>query len=164
MEFHRSFWNITWSRKYERYNRHHKEIWDAILKIVPLDGEVCDLGCGPCVMYEGKNVKLTGVDFSEEALKQAKLHYPQGSYVCADSTATGLPSGKYDVVLMLGLLDYFENIDEVLHEAERIAKPNGSIIGTLLHGFQGHDWSMFPKITSNWHLYLHKKADPSCAA
>jgi len=102
-------------------------------------------------MYEGKNVKLTGVDSSEEALKQAKLHYPKGSYVCADATATGLPSGKFDTVLMLGLLDYFEDWTPVLKEARRIGKEK--IIATLLNGFRGHDWTMYPKITGNWHLF-----------
>ena len=143
-------WNKTWSRKYERYNRHHQAIWEAVLPF--LRGKVVDLGCGPSVMYEGKNIDLTGVDWSEEGLKQAKLHYPQGKFILAEATDTGLPSCSFDTVIMLGLLDYFDDWEKVLKEARRLMKPGGQIIGTLLHGFNGHDWKSYPHITGNWHF------------
>lgn len=145
-----SFWDTTWGRKYERYNRHHELIWKAVLPRAA--GKVVDLGCGPCVMYEGKDVDLTGVDWSAEALNQARLHYPQGTYVQADASDSGLPTGQYDTVIMLGLLDYYEDWAPVLKEARRLVKPGGAISGTLLHGFLGHDWSSYPHICGNWHL------------
>lgn len=150
MEFDASFWDKTWSRKYERYNRHHQAIWEAVVSFI--EGKVVDLGCGPCVMYEGKDIDLTGVDWSLEALNQARLHYPKGIYVQASATDSGLPTGQYDTVLMMGLLDYFEDWTPVLTEARRLTKPSGKILGTLLHGFWGHDWSKYPKICGNWHL------------
>lgn len=55
---------------------------------------------------------------------------------------------------MLGLLDYFEDWTPVLEEARRLKKPEGKIIATLLNGYEGHDWTSYPRITSNWHLYL----------
>ena len=125
-------------------------------------GKVADIGCGPCVMWEGKNVDLTGVDFSAEALKQAGLHYPSGKYVLADACSTGLPSEEFDTVIMLGVLDYYEDWTLVVKEAKRICKKEGKIFATLLHGFEGHDWSKrenikfdvksYCHVTSNWYL------------
>lgn len=153
------YWNKIWSRKYERYNRHHQIIWDAIKP----EGNIVDLGCGPAVMYEGKKVSLIGVDWSEEALKQAKLHYPWGVFILATAGNTGLPSNQFDTVVMLGLLDYFDDWTELLIEARRLLKKNGRIVATLLQGFNGHNWTedtarqkanikSFGHIAGGWYL------------
>ena len=155
------FWDKTWARKYERYTRHHQEIWNQILPY--MKGKVVDIGCGPCVMYEKKNIDLTGVDFSAEGIKQAKLHYPKGKYVVAEATNTTLPSNEYDTVVMLGLLDYFSNWNPVIAEAKRLVKPEGKIFATLLEGFQSHKWTVenvikktefksYSKCCGNWVL------------
>lgn len=148
------FWDKTWSRKYERYTRHHQEIWDYLNSLDVWRGRVCDLGCGPCVMYEGKKIDLTGVDWSQEALNQAKLHYPQGIYIQASAIDTGLPSGEFDTVVSCGMLDYFDDWTPVVMEARRILKPGGKFYATLLNGFQGHDWTQFPRVAGNWHLVI----------
>lgn len=117
-----------------------------------MKGNVADLGCGPCVMYEGKTVGLVGVDWSAEALKQARLHYPHGVYIQADALSTGLPSGQFDTVVALGLFDYYEDWTPLRREMERLKRPGGAAMATLLNGFQGHDWTQYPHITGNWHL------------
>ena len=119
-----------------------------------LQGKIADLGCGPCLMWQGQEVNLTGIDQSEIAIREARKNYPKGTFFVADATQTGLPDGEFDTVVMFGLLDYFEDFTQVLKEAERIKKPDGKIFATLLNGFNGHDWTMYPKITGNWHLFL----------
>lgn len=152
MRYGREFWDKTWRRPYGRYNSHHRTVWN---KITPyLKGKVVDLGCGPCVIYKDKVIDLTGVDISQEALNQAKVNYPQGKYILADATDTKLPDSSFDTVLMLGLLDYFDDWNEVLKEARRIKKPDGRIVATLLNGFEGHNWTSYEHLTSNWHLYI----------
>lgn len=150
-----AFWDKTWSRPYERYNRHHKEIWEAVLPFI--QGKVADIGCGPCYLHRGSRVNLTGVDFSEKALEQARINYPQGKYFLASADNTGLPDNTFDTVLLLGLIDWVDDRYVILKEAERICKPGGQIVATLLHGFREHDWSDHPKIIGNWHLLVIKK-------
>ena len=157
----KDFWEKTWSRKYERYNRHHQAIWDYLNAQNTFKGEVLDLGCGPCVMYKGKNIKLTGVDWSEEGLRQAKINYPSGVYICGDATKTSLPSGSFDTVLACGLLDLFEDWEPIIMEVNRLLKLGGKFYGTLLNGYRGHDWTKYPHITSNWHLVSFTKGDDS---
>lgn len=154
-KYGKEFWDKTWSKPYGRYNRHHLEIWSAVFPFI--GGKVADLGCGPCVLYKGKDIDLTGVDQSQEALNRAKEEYPNGKYVLADVRHTGLPSEEFDTVILSGVLDYFDDWNDILKEARRITKNEGHIVGTLLNGFNGHDWSEYPRITSNWHLYLWTK-------
>lgn len=150
-----AFWDTTWSRSDERYNRHHQDIWAAVQPLIR--GRVCDLGCGPATMYrplhEAGKLWLTGVDFSKAALRRARRTVPNGQFVLADVRATGLPDATFDSVLMFGLLDYFEDWEPVLAEARRIAKHDAPLVATLLNGFQGHDWTGYPHLTGNWHLY-----------
>lgn len=121
-----------------------------------LKGKVCDLGCGPAVIYKGKNIDLTGVDISFQGLEEAKKNYPTGNYILASAANTGLNSSSFDTVVMFGLLDYFDDWNIILKEAERICKKDGHILATLLNGFQGHDWTSYKFITGNWFLYEHK--------
>lgn len=111
------------------------------------------MGCGPCFIWKDKEVDLTGVDISSKALEEAQINYPQGKYILADCRNTGLPNKVFDTVTLFGLLDYFEDWNEVLKEARRIRKDGGKIFATLLHGFNNHDWTKYPMIAGNWHLY-----------
>jgi SAM-dependent methyltransferase len=144
-------WNVTWSLPYGRYNSHHQKIWELVSPFIR--GKVVDFGCGACLIYKGKDIDLTGVDFSEEGLNQAKINYPKGKYILADVSNTGLSSKEYDTCVMLGLLDYYSNWEDVLKEARRLVKPGGFIIATLLDGFEGHNWEKYEYLTSGWHLF-----------
>jgi ubiquinone/menaquinone biosynthesis C-methylase UbiE len=144
------FWDKTWSRPYGRYNRHHKEIWEAVVPFIK--GKVIDLGVGTALMYQGKDIDLTGIDWSETGIEEAKKNYPQGKFSVGDIRKTDFPDKHFDTCILAGILDYFDDWEEVLKEARRITK--GEIIATLLNGFQGHSWALvkYPiiKKVSNW--------------
>lgn len=127
------------------------------------NGKVLDIGCGPAVIYENKDVDLTGVDYSAEALVQARKHYSKGIYIQAEATDIPLPDRSFDAILMFGLLDYFDDWTSVIKEARRLIKPDGKILATLLYGYKDHLWTKelvtrkvkvlsFKRITSNWYL------------
>ena len=149
-KFGGDFWDKIWSRKYERYNSHHREIWAAVLPY--MDGSVVDLGIGAGVIYEGTGIDLTGLDQSIEGLRQAQKHYPQGKYVHGDAAHTPFFDKSFDTCMMLGLLDYHQDLSAFVAEAQRITRKK--IIATFLHGFNGHDWSNppFPLLArvGNW--------------
>lgn len=149
------FWNRTWSQPYGLYNRHHRDIWSAIKPT--LKGKIADLGCGPAMIYQGTNVDVTGVDFSESAIREAQKNYPQGSFFVAEATDTKLPNSEFDAVVMFGLLDYFEDWTEVLTEARRILKPGGIMLATLLNGYKGRDWTRYKHVTGDWYLFEEQK-------
>lgn len=71
---------------------------------------ICDLGCG---MGEGtyllkkyfKDSEVTGVDFSNYAIKKAKKKYVNASFICSDITKI---ERHYDVVVSSHKLEHFE--------------------------------------------------------
>ena len=107
-----------------------------------MNGSVVDLGIGAGVLYENTTIDLTGLDQSIEGLKQSQKHYPQGKYVLGDAANTPFLDKSFDTCMMLGLLDYHKRIDGFVREAQRITR--GKIIATVLHGWNGHDWSNPP--------------------
>lgn len=152
-------WDKIWDKSHVKYNRHHQGIWDYLNSLGAWRGSVVDLGCGPCVMYKNKDIQLTGVDWSEEGLRQAKINYPRGVYICGDATKTNLSSDSFDTVLACGLLDYFDDWNPVIIEAQRLLKSGGKFYATLLNNFNQHDWKQFPHIVGNWHLAVFSKED-----
>ena len=144
------FWDKTWGRPYGRYNRHHKDIWEAVTPFIK--GKVIDLGCGTALMYQGKQIDLTGIDWSETGINEAQKNYPNGKFFVRDLRETQFPDKSFDTCILAGVLDYFEDWNPIITEARRITK--GNIIATLLNGFQGHSWNLvkFPiiKKVCNW--------------
>ena len=124
------------------------------MSVLPyVKGKVLDLGCGPAMLYKDKDIDITGIDWSESAIEQAKLNNPKGTFLVGDVTNTLLPSAEYDTILILGVLDYFDDWTPVLEEARRLVKPGGKIIATLLDSFNGHSWKHYKHLTGNWFVY-----------
>ena len=150
MKWDNQFWNKTWSRPYGRYNRHHKEIWEAVVPFIK--GKVIDLGVGTALMYQGQDIDLTGIDWSDAGIEEAKKNYLSGKFFVGDLRKTPFADKFFDTCILAGVFDYFDDWEEVLTEARRITK--GDIIATLLQGFSGHNWFnvKYPiiKKVSNW--------------
>ena len=151
MTYDASYWDIVWSRPYGRYNKHHEDVWSAIYPL--LGSKIVDLGCGPALIYSGKNIDVTGVDISPRAIVEAKKNYPMGKFIVADAGKTGLPSDSFDSALISGLLDYYEDWEIILSEARRITKQGGKILATLFNGYNNHNWTKYQHLTGNWYLY-----------
>lgn len=88
----------------------------AIVKLVTehSKGKQCrilDVGCGNGIIPSLlKDAELTfsyvGTDVSEEALKQAKVIYPEGEYICADMEHPQNIDGTFDIVIYSEMLLY----------------------------------------------------------
>ena len=128
-------------------------------------GQVADIGCGASLLHQAGNYQITGVDWSITGVEEAKKNVSRGTFIVADAKNTTLSSKTYDTVVMMGLLDYFDDWKPIIDEAERLKKDGGHIFCTLLMGFQGHWWSTdlvkeklgrepksYQHITGNWVL------------
>ncbi len=78
---------------------------------------VCDWGCafgeGTAVLAQGLGTAVSGVDFSEAAIAQARLRHPALEFRCEDWLAgdAGEPrdgAGTYDIVFSSNTLEHFE--------------------------------------------------------
>ena len=95
--------------------------------------EILDAGCGVGAFSEplvGRNT-VYGVDFSVKSLEFAAargLQTMQG-----DLTALQFDTGKFDVVLCIGVIQLIENYLPVINELARVTKPGGLLLIQTLH-------------------------------
>lgn len=92
-------------------------------------GTVVDIGCGvgaPAKFLNGRYQKYIGVDQSAELVEAGQTftdEFDNVEFVVGNAKETGLPNNVADVVLIIGALHHMTEMDEVLQEAQRIAKP-----------------------------------------
>lgn len=95
-----------------------------------------ELGCGRATtsMYLAdkgyRNISL--VDLSRDAHRLAASNFNQMGlrlppFILADVRSSGLPSGSFDCIYNIGLLEHFDDPAEVLHETYRLLKPGGVV-------------------------------------
>ena len=95
---------------------------------------IIDIGCGGglvsnALAADGYRVK--GVDAAAGALDVARAHIPTGSdvvYEVADAYALAETAGAYDVVLLLDVLEHFEEPARAVAQAARVLRPGGLLI------------------------------------
>jgi ubiquinone/menaquinone biosynthesis C-methylase UbiE len=90
-----------------------------------------DLGCGPGLYarrFAGRDLRVTGVDFSENSLAYARQHDPHSTYIHADYRTLDLPPESFEAaVLIYGDLCVLNDADRdtVLHNVRRALCPGG---------------------------------------
>jgi SAM-dependent methyltransferase len=110
---------------------------------LPLDREleVLDFGCGPGFIWNHllslrARWNYTGLDFSsssiEAARKQGARHERFRGAECVDRLPCQLPAGRFDVVLLVEVVEHLEDddLDASLQEARRLLKAGGVLLVT----------------------------------
>ena len=98
--------------------------------------QVCDLGCGtgsliPFVL--SSEAFYTGIDFSDEMLSRIKNEYKKEvdnkkvELFKIDLVNDDLKR-KYDVLVGLGFVEYFENPDQMLNKCEKFLEEKGLLL------------------------------------
>lgn len=92
---------------------------------------VLDVGCGLgefiFLVTKLNPKKATGTDFSEEAIKIAKLNVPNAEFLVEDITKTSLPNATFTKISGLGIVAYLsrEDLSLCFSEIGRILKEGG---------------------------------------
>jgi SAM-dependent methyltransferase len=86
-----------------------------------------DLGCGPGAfarLFAGED--YVGVDLNARYIAHARRHCP-GTFLEGDARKVDLPPGRFDQVLIFGLLHHLpdEAVRDVLRETFRLLAPGG---------------------------------------
>src|SRR3972149_5490821 len=110
--------------------------------------QVMDFGCGPggylrpLAGLVGATGKIYALDMNPAAIlavKSLALRRKLGNLeTILSSSATGLPDGSIDVVLLYDVLHHLKNRDAVLAELHRVLKPEG-ILSVSDHHLTGED-------------------------
>lgn len=132
------------------YSRKRLNEW--LDKYMPADGtglKLADIGCGTgyhLKRYQERGFEITGVDGSEEMLKQARLANPRIEFIQTDVDEIPLPSATYDYALCIEVLRYLPDILPGLKEIKRILKPNGTALITAAPLYQANLYPMVNRI------------------
>ena len=128
---------------------------------------ICDLGCGT---GEGVNLfkryfkesKVTGVDFSDYAIKEAKRRYSDSLFVCSDIIDF---EKHYDVIISSHTLEHFKNSYDVFSNIINLADNYFILIIPFQEEelFKEHlnsfDYNFFPITIQGYNLVYFKEID-----
>ena len=99
-----------------------------------------DIGCGTgnfsIPLAKEFDIKLTGIDFSEEMLMQAQQKLPRGRWLLQDVKTANFKDNSFDIVLMSYVVHHMQDYDKVLRTVYRILK---KLFGKLLIVTDDHD-------------------------
>lgn len=113
--------------------------WRIRMVLPHVRGRLLDIGCGTNELVRAYAGEGTGVDV-----------YPwDGANLVVENTARlPFPDQTFDTVTIIAALNHIPNRDEVLREADRILKPDGRFVMTMIP----------PRISRVWH-FLRKPWD-----
>ena len=89
-----------------------------------------DLGCGPGAFADlFSRGDYVGVDMNARYIEHARKHR-KGAFVVGDARKVDLPDGRFDQILIFGLLHHLpdEDVRAVLSECRRMLVPGGRLL------------------------------------
>ena len=103
------------------------DAFNLLNKDLSVSKKVLDIGCGEGVisnlLYDKfNNIKITAVDYFEEAIKKAKENNPRNIFFdTGDITALKYTDNSFDIVVSTEVLEHIPNPDIALKELYRVA-------------------------------------------
>ena len=136
-EFFEHFENLA--IKYTKYRKRYKYFWRNIVKYcnyyIQDENTVVEIGCGNGdSLSEMKGKEKTGIDFSPKMIELAKERHPDIEFHNMLAEEITLDK-KYDVVLLTGVMGYFDNVLDVLNSIKNICHPRTRIIISYYNQF-----------------------------
>ncbi len=129
------------------------------------DSQILELGCGPtCVSQFIKMGEKTFLDPLLDDFRRAwPGSLPKGTFIADMAENIDAPDASFDCVLCLKTMSHVQNPELVLHEVERLLKPDGTFLISVklwptffakLHYFIAQ---FFPQRTLKNRLYCYTK-------
>jgi SAM-dependent methyltransferase len=109
-------------------------------------GTVLDVGCGPAEMVQpllSLGCKFWGVDPSPRMIEICRTRFgaiENVDFVVGEAGKLNYPDEFFDAVLCMGVIDGLRNLERVLAEILRVAKPGGTIIITFANQHSPYAW------------------------
>jgi SAM-dependent methyltransferase len=115
-----------------RARRQARMLADTLRDVVA-PGCIVDIGCGDgeaagVALAVNPGHRLVGIDWSADALGQAKARGLTSIRAAVDGISLPLRTGAADVVIMSELIEHLVDTDSALDEAWRVLKPGGSLL------------------------------------
>ncbi|MBD3384328.1 methyltransferase domain-containing protein [candidate division KSB1 bacterium] len=158
----REYWPLNRILKLELAN-----IQKVLGQAVSIEGPVLDLGCGTGTLSRilSSRLDITGIDKSRQMLNRCRkksYHY----LVQANAQCLPLRKNCYNLVVAVGLLEYFRNPDFLLSAVHDVIRPGGYFLFTI----SPSTWFTCLRKAGGIPLYYHstdaiiEKAEMACIA
>ncbi|PLX23438.1 MAG: glycosyl transferase, partial [Marinilabiliales bacterium] len=136
-EFHSYFEKLA--PNYSKYRRRYQYFWRNITKYcnyyIQDENSVIEIGCGNGdSLAEVKGKEKVGIDFSSKMIEEAKKNHPEIEFHHMLAEEISLDK-KYDVVLLTGVLGYFDNVLDVLNSIKKLCHSRTRIIISYYNHF-----------------------------
>lgn len=121
-------------------------IFPSLLEFKP-DHKVLDVACGLGRLLEASQEygsELHGFDISDVAVEKAKKILPQAHIQVANAEEMPYADNTFDRITCLGSLERMIDLEKVLKEIKRVAKPDAKVL-FLVRNINGWSW----KLTKN---------------
>jgi ubiquinone/menaquinone biosynthesis C-methylase UbiE len=111
-----------------------RNILDRFATALPAGSTVYDFGCGSGqttkYLADKKLHRLTGLDFSEQAITMAQKHFPEITFTVDDMLASKMPAASADGIVAFYAVVHFTytEVEGVLTEWLRLLKPGGACL------------------------------------
>lgn len=93
--------------------------------------KLLDIGCGTGHVVAGAaadGFSVFGMDFAEAMVRRAAGAHPALRAWVADARHIPMPDASFDVVTMIGVLEYIPEYPKVIAEIRRVLRPGGALI------------------------------------
>ena len=125
--------------EFSKYRKRHRYFWRNIVQYcnyyIHDEDTVIEIGCGSGDSLSGmKGKEKTGIDYSPSMIAKAKEQYPDIEFHNMLAEEIKLDK-KHDVVLLTGVLGYFDNVLDVLQSVKKICHSRTRIIISYYNQF-----------------------------
>lgn len=120
--------DVVYSSRIPRENKIKMAV-EGVIKEKGNLGRVIEIGCGigaSATYLNGFFEEYCGIDQSPELINKAiqfNASISNVEFLCADVKASTLPDSSADTIIAVGVLHHLTELDEVMTELKRIAKP-----------------------------------------
>jgi len=120
----------------KRIDRIEKKLIHGLIKDIPSKTNMLELGCGTghwTKFFFEQGFRLTATDISDAMLLLACDKHLPVYFIKANAEMLPFENNSFSVVSTITMLEFVDNIDQVLNEIYRVLKPNGWLIAGCLN-------------------------------
>ncbi|NEQ45390.1 MAG: class I SAM-dependent methyltransferase [Leptolyngbya sp. SIOISBB] len=121
------------------FHNHYKVFSEFLKKDGILSGKCLEVGCGRGSIsshFAEHGYSCTLLDSSQSVLETAKHIFTNNGheavFVHGDANELAIADETFDIVVSIGLLEHFEDINKPIREQVRILKPGGRFFGYIV--------------------------------
>lgn len=127
---------LKYLKTYSRVWRQKEGRWRIVRELAGTleNKKILDAGCGDGLytrlLFDAGAGGITGVDWSENALRFARVFVSNATFIKADLRSIPLPDASFDLIVFLETLEHFppENIAAPIKELHRLLKSDGRLL------------------------------------